>query len=491
MIKRLLRAKRSTKVLGAVVLTVLLGLFLVAYGKERLVSALSPGDTVTATFSRQYKLVTYQSVVKLASVRVGEVTGIRQVEDGSAEVTMRLDKGVSETLGGQPSAAIRPTLIVGGVYYIELAPGGRGGVFDGHIPMERTTVPVELDHVLSAINTDAQRGMRGFARNFDETLRQGGRDAIRRFMHETPPAFKPTGEVLRAFRGTDPNQDLTRLVSGFEGFAAVFNRKQGQFADIIGSFDRTSAAFNAQRGAVADTLGTLPETMRTTRAGLEDLAGSLDRLTETAPRFRDSARELDPLMRELGPLVSDARPLAEDLKDALGDAEPALRRLVGVAEKGEEMFRDIHGPVLDRINGPVKHAVLNPWRGHGVYANGGNDHPMYKELAYLVTVLDGAFKDKDQNGGLGRLAAGEGGSMFTGGSQFPRPLEQYFFEHMLGQKPYGPQDSKESDRGLSRIGTQKPVNEGMKPLPAPGPVPGPGPLPGGNPLMLPLGGGDK
>jgi phospholipid/cholesterol/gamma-HCH transport system substrate-binding protein len=439
---------------------------------------------VTASFSRDYKLERYLSTVKLASVRVGEVTDVEKSADGGAEVTMRLDKGIREKLGGQPTAAIRPALVTGGVYYVELTPGGRGQVFGGHIPLERTTVPVELDHVLAAIDTDAQKGLQGFTRHFDDTLRQGGRDSIRRFLHEAPPALKPTGEVLASVRGTEPGQDLTRLVSGFEGFAAVFNRKQGQFADIIDSLGTATGALNAERGPVAETLGTLPETMRTTRVGLADLQGSLDRLTDTAPRFRDSARELDPVMRKLGPLVDDAGPVVDDLKAVTRDLHPALRRLVGVADKGTDMFRDIRGPVLDRVNGPIKDAVLSPWRGHGVYANGGNPHRMYQEIAYLVTVLNWAFQYHDQNGMFGRLAAGENASAGTGGSQFPRSFEEIFSESLLGQKPYGPQDyDQKKHAGLSPLLDQRsPVNKGMPALPAPGPAP----VDGGNPLLLPM-----
>lgn len=487
MISRLSGLSTSNKVIGLVVLVVLLLTFAVAYQKQRVVAMLTPGDTVTASFSRQFKLEPYLSVVKLASVRVGEVTDIERADDGGAKVTMKLDKGIVGNLGGQPSAEIRPTLVVGGVYYVELTPGGRGEVFNGTIPVERTRVPVELDHLLSAINTDAQKGMQGFTRHFDDTLRAGGRDAIRQFLQQTPPALAPAGDVLTAVEGTEPGQDLTRLVSGFEGFSAVFNRKQGQFADILGSFASTTGAFNTERGAVADTIGTLPETMRITRAGLSDLQGSLDRLTDTAPKFRDSAKELDPLMRKLGPLVSDARPLADNLNDVLDDALPAVRQLRPVADKGTDMFHNIHGPVLDRINGPIKYDVLHPWHGVGVYANGGNDHKMYEELAYLVTVLDGAFQHKDQNGGLGRLQGVGGANTTTGGSQFPRSSEEFFMESLFGQKPYGPQDSHESDRGLSRIGTQKPINQGMAPLPAPGPAP----VDGGNPLLLPMMGGHK
>jgi phospholipid/cholesterol/gamma-HCH transport system substrate-binding protein len=309
---------------------------------------------INASFTRQYRLEPYQSTVKLAGVRVGEVTGVEKGTGGGADVTMRLDKGTLEKLGGEPTAAIRPTLVVGGVYYVELSPGGRGGIFNGRIPVDRTTVPVELDGVLSAINPSAQKGLQGMLHHFDDTLRQGGRDAIRNFLHQTPPALRPTSEVLTAVRGTDPANDLPRLVSGLEGFSAVFNRKEGQFADIIDTLNTATGSLNAERKPLTDFFGTMPETFRNTRVGLVDLQGSLDRLTDTAPRFRDSAQELDPLLKRLGPVLHDARPVVSNLNDVLDDAEPLLHRLRPVADKGTDMFEDIRGPVLDRVNGPVK-----------------------------------------------------------------------------------------------------------------------------------------
>jgi phospholipid/cholesterol/gamma-HCH transport system substrate-binding protein len=478
--------KMTAKKVGLITLGLLAIVFVIAYQKERIVSVLSRGDMITADFDRQYKLEDYKSVVKLAGVRVGEVTSVDSEDGRGARVTMRIDRGIKEELGGEPSAAIRPALVVGGIYYVDLVPGGRGGVFNGHIPLERTTVPVELDAVLSAINPSAQRGLQGTVTHFDDALRQNGSTAIREFMHNTPPALKPTASVLDAFRGTRPDTDLNHLVSGLEGFSAVFNRKQGQFADILDSLDTSTAALNAERQPITETLATLPATLRTTRDGLGDLQGSLDRLTRTAPDFEDSAEALDPMLKKLGPVIHRARPVVSDLKDVLDDAEPMVHRLIPVADKGTEMFHDIRGPVLDRVNGPVKQAVLSPWHGQGVYANGGNDHPMYKEIAYLIANFDDTWKWHDENGVVGRIDATVNGDSATGGSQFPRTEEENL-ETLGLQKPNGPEDTSSKQKGLSQIERRKPINPGMKPVPAPGPFLGGG----SDPLLMPLQGGGK
>jgi len=131
MIKRISDLSTKNKVVGAAVLLVLLFDLRCRVREAARRRDADPGDTVTASFTRQYKLDPYLSVVKLASVRVGAVTDIERADDGGAKVTMKLDKGTIEKLGGEPSATIRPTLVVGGVYYVELTPGGRGGVFNG------------------------------------------------------------------------------------------------------------------------------------------------------------------------------------------------------------------------------------------------------------------------------------------------------------------------------------------------------------------------
>lgn len=486
------RLLENPRLLGLLIIVVVGLGFVVAYSKDRIVSVLTPGDKITAEFTRDYKLDRYTSLVKVAGVNIGEVANIDTAPDGGALVTMRVDRGIKDKIGGEPMAIVRPTLVVGGVYYIELIPGGRGSVFNGHIPVSRTTVPVELDQVLSPINTSAQHGMQGLFRHFDDTLAQGGSAAIRRFAEQTPPALRPTAEVLTAFRGTKPDQDLNQLVSGFEGFAAVLNRKDGQFANIIDSLNATTAALNVERQPIASTLHTLPATLITTRTGLADLQGSLDRLTDTAPKFRDSAQEFDPFLGRLGPVLHRARPVMRDLHDVLDDAQPLLRRLVPLVRRGNGVLDDIRGPVLDRLNGPIKHAVMNPWHGAGVYAGGGNNNTLYQEIAYLCVAFDQSWKFHDQNGPVLRLEAAENGDALTSGSQFPRTTEEMLQDH--GKRPLGPTDSTEShrDKGLSNIDNTHPINGGMAPIPVPGngtsSTPG---KHGGNLLMLPFERGSK
>lgn len=430
----------APKALGFLIIGLVLLWGVAAFAKDHIASVLTPGDMVTASFSRQYRLQPYKSVVKVSEVKVGEVTDVETEDNGVAKVTMRLDHGVIEKLGGDPSAAIRPTLVVGGIYYIELTPAGRGGQFSGDIPLANTTIPVELDEVLTPIDPNAQKGMQAAIRQTDITLQQGGRDAIRNLVQTVPDTLRPASVVLSAARGTDPDRDLPRMVTGLENFAADFTKRDGQLADNINGLKTLAGTFAAESGPVAQSISTMPETLRTTRAGLLDLQPTLRDLTDTAPKFRDSARELDPFLKKLDPVLDRARPVVSDLRDVLDDARPMVQDLVPTADKGTDVFDDIRGPVLDRLNGPIKETINSDWHGTGVYAGGGNDHKLYQEIAYFDAVTNQVWKFHDRNGGWGRLFDNVGGNVPTGGSQFPRTIEQYLESGGL-QKPLGPQDA--------------------------------------------------
>ncbi|WP_051342575.1 MlaD family protein [Pseudonocardia spinosispora] len=482
------RWEGAPKALGVVMMILLVLAGVGAFMKDEIASILTPGDMITASFSRQYRLQPYKSVVKVAEVKVGEVTDIETADDGVTKVTMRLDHGVIEKLGSDPTAAIRPTLVVGGIYYIEITTAGRGGRFSGDIPLGRTTVPVELDQVLTPIDPSAQKGMQTAIKQVDATLQQGGKDAIRKLVDETPDTLRPASVVLNATRGTDPERDLPRLVAGLENFSADFTKRDGQLASNINGLHTLSATFAAARGPVAQSFASLPQTLRTTRAGMIDLQPTLDKLTDTAPDFRESARELDPFLEKLDPVLHRARPVVSDLRDVLEDAKPLVQDLVPTADKATDLLEDLRGPVLDRLNGPIIDALNSPWHGTGAYAGGGNDHKLYEEIAYFNAVTDQVWMHHGRNGGWGRLMAGIGGNTLTGGSQFPRTLEQDLEAGGLA-KPIGPQDA---------------TPKGQKPAPTPPPHPNPPPLvppqkshgsqsaPGDANLLLPGGlGGNK
>jgi phospholipid/cholesterol/gamma-HCH transport system substrate-binding protein len=475
----------APKALGFLIMALIVVWGVGAFAKDEIASLLTPGDKITASFTRQYRLQPYKSVVKIAGVTVGEVTGVESSETGPTKVSMRLNKGVVQNLGSEPSAGVRPTLLVGGIYYVELTPAGRGGAFSGDIPLSRTTVPVDLDQVLTPIDPSAQRGLQALVKQTDDTLQQGGREAIRNLVQNVPATLGPASDVLFAARGNDPSRDLPRLVTSLENFSADFTRKDGQLASTIDGLHTTSASLAAESGPVAQAMAVSPQTLATTRAGLLDLQPTLDKLTVTAPKFRDSAQELDPLLAKLDPVLRRARPVVSDLREVLDDADPLVHDLVPVVDKTTDAFVNVRGPVLDRLDGPIIQTLNSPWHGTGAYAGGGNDHLMYQEIAYFDAATDNIWKFHDQNGASGRLAAGVGGNSLTGGSHTPRTTEEYL-ESLGLNRPRGPQDA--TPRG-ERPAAHPPARRDAEPIIPPATAHGKDQTPGiANPAIPMLGG---
>lgn len=437
-----LRANWSTKrTIGALVVVLAIVALYAVYQKERIATALSFGDTVTARFAQMYKLNPYRNDVKLAGVVVGTVTSEEYDDEAQTSiVTMEIIDGVAEKLGTQPSANLRPTLVLGGKYYIDLEPGGAPGTYDGaEIPVQRTTIPVELDRVLSSLNAEARDGIRASIGQFDATLREGGREALRELVAQAPATLRPAGSVLGALRGTRPDQDLTAVVTGFESAADAFTRTDGQVGRIVESLRDTSAAFAASSPALAEASSIGADTMRATRAGLEDLQPTLRTLTRTAPAFRESARELDDLFDDLEPALDRTRSVVDQLRPLINDLRPATDDFVPTVSRATEAFDDLRGPVLDRINGPIEDLVFASFSGTTPFEHGGaNGNLFYEEVGFLFSHLVSTFSVWDRNGAAARLTAGLPAGNTLGGSAFP-PSSEMAAETLGAQQPPGPQ----------------------------------------------------
>jgi len=368
------------------------------FSKAQITTWLTPGETIKVNFASDYRLRPYFSQAKIAYVPVGMVTGVSQQDDGSAMVSVKLYGDGRDHLGSDPTAIIRPTTLLGGNYFLDLIPGGDPGRYDRDlIPKERAKLPVELDKIAKTFQPDALAGMRGTVTKFDETLAGGGTAALQRLAADAPAALSPTGQVLQALRGNDPNHDLTNVVNGFEATARELAEPKGRLDSILADLASTSAVFGNRSADFSATLDELPDALHSAHKGLRRLNTTLDVLEDTAHDIRPSAKELDKTLKRLDPVLRRARPVVSDLRDVLRDARPLLENLVGNSADLKDVLDDLEGPVLDRVNGPISDLILGTYHGSGPYAQTFTDKPIFQELAYAVADLDRATM-QDKNG---------------------------------------------------------------------------------------------
>lgn len=389
-------------------IAVLLGILAI---KPMLTSTLASGETMTAEFDSSYKLRKYDSSVKVAGIEVGKVTKIEDTDRNTVIVTMKVDGDVVESLGSEPTARVEPRTVLGGRYAIEVEPGG-GGDFTGEIPLENTSTPVELDAVLEALPQTAQESVQGIAGSTGPAL-ENSRESLSKLLRQAPDVLAPGGRVVRAAQGNRPQQDLAELVTNLERTATVLTARDGQLDEIVSGLHETSVVLAGHRQALSATVRDLPTTLRQTRTNLTSLSGTFEQLGNTAEDLDPSVPGIVELVDELDPTLDEVKPLLADLKPLLRDARPAVRELVPVAKKGRGVLRDLRGPVLDRVNGPVVDFVLNPWvpQAKGYQGGAGGylaDHKFYEELAYMATNIDSISAGQDSRGSTLGFQAGVG-----------------------------------------------------------------------------------
>lgn len=370
--------------------------------KPQITGRLESGDTIQAEFSDRYKLRSNDSSVKMAGITVGNVLDVEATDDGTTLVTMKLDKGIIDKLGSAPTARIEPRTVLGGRYAVALDQGGDPGRFsDTMIPLDRTSIPVELDRVLEALPASARDSLQGLIPKLGETLR-GSRAALDEAVRELPPVLDDATPVIASLRGTRPDRDLALLVANLARTARVLSANDERLDSIAGSLDRTVAVLAASSRPLAETVAGLPATLREARLGMAGLATTVAQLEETALSLEPTAPALAELIAKLTPTLREARPVLVDLRPMLRDARPAVQALVPTSRRGTVVLGDLEGPVLDRVNGPFLDFLLNPWHGSGHYADSGygtqKDHKVYEELAYMATNIDRASMTQDRRG---------------------------------------------------------------------------------------------
>src|SRR5215212_11028503 len=197
------------------------------------------------------------SPVRIAGVDVGKV---KQVDADSgtdnAVVTMTIDEQ-GLPLHKDATAKIRPRTFLEGNFFVDLQPGSPGSpdLGDGStMKVTQTSTPVQLDQVLTALQSDTRQDLRDVLEGLGTALRSkpsaaDDRDADRSARGETAaesfndayddigPGERAQAQVNDALLGQEPERDLGRLVDGLARTAAGLARNEGQLQDLVTNFN--------------------------------------------------------------------------------------------------------------------------------------------------------------------------------------------------------------------------------------------------------------
>jgi phospholipid/cholesterol/gamma-HCH transport system substrate-binding protein len=246
---------------------------------------------ITATFERTANLFV-GSEVRVLGLQVGEVTSITPLGD-RVEVAMQLDP--SRDYPADVAVRLQPVSLLG-ERFASLEPPYTGGptLQDGTaVPLERTTIPAEVDEVL---------------RSFENFLASLDSNALADLVDVLADTLEGNGQGLNDL--TASGADTIRVLAD----ASVdLNAVVDQLAEL-----NESLATRADR--IGATLTGTSEVLRNLQEDRELLVGALVALTR-------ATAELEPLIREQDdPLVRDLEILATALStvdrnvERLGDA---------------------------------------------------------------------------------------------------------------------------------------------------------------------------
>ena len=408
-----------------------------------------------------------RSPVRIAGVQVGEVKDVEPVDaDGgdAAVVTMEIeDDGLP--IHRDARLRIRPRIFLEGNFFVDLQPGSpsapelRSG---DTVPLAQTAAPVQIDQVLTTLQTDERHDLRTVLRSFgsalngrptaaedatqDEAVRgQTAGQALNDSLEDAPEALRGSALVNDALLGTELH-DLSRLVSGTGRVSAALASREDHLKDLVTNFNLTTAALADEQDGLRRTVALLPQV-------LDRANPAFDALNAAFPPTRAFAHEVLPGVRETPttieasfPWIAQARRLVSpaELQGLVNELRPSIGDLSRVVDDSVDLL-----PQLDLVDRCLTDVVLPTGDvkiDDGDLSTGVEN---YKEFWQALVGLSGESANFDGNGQYTRFQTGGGTQMLSTGQVDPLtgPLFGNSTSAPLGTRPAFPRRRPPYERG--------------------------------------------
>src|SRR5215218_10419074 len=372
------------------------------------------------------------SPVRIAGVNVGKVEKVEASdESGTSVVILQINKQ-GLPLHEDATAKIRPRIFLEGNFFVDLRPGtpdspelGDGGV----IKVTNTSSPVQLDEVLTSLQSDTRQDLKdvleGLAIALDKKpTKADDRDAAPSARGETgaesfndayvdiPDAERSTAQVFEAFLGQEPGEDLSRLIDGTARTTGALIRHEEQLKDLITNFNRTMAAFASESANLQSSIRLLAPT-------LENANRAFASLNAAFPPTRAFAREILPGVRETPatidasfPWIDQTRRLvsASELGGLVKELSPATRDLARLTDAAIDLLPQT------TLTSRCARQVLLPTGDVVIKDEFESGAENYKEFFWGLVGLSGEGQNFDGNGMYVRFQPGGGSQSVSLGS---------------------------------------------------------------------------
>jgi phospholipid/cholesterol/gamma-HCH transport system substrate-binding protein len=379
---------------------------------------------VKAVFENAPPINKNQSV-RIAGVEVGKVSKVESAggDSPAVVVTMKLNDDALP-IHKDARVKVRPRLFFEGNLFFDIRPGtpGTGKLEDGDtIPASQTSAPVQLDQVLSTLNTDTRQDLQKLLVGYGDAINgkpKPGEDADQDPATKGETAGKSLNDSYRyaadslrggalvndALRGTELH-DLSKLIGSQQKVFAALSSREGSLKDLITNFNTTMGALASQEANLRLTVHELPLVLEAARPALDNLNASFPATRAWALEMIPGVRETPATIHAAFPWIRQVRALVSpaELQGLLDDLQPAVSDFAEFTD-GQVDFL----PQLDEFDRCQLHTILPTQEQRiddGALSTGLRN---YEEFFQSMVSLAGESQNFDGNGSYARLVAGGG-----------------------------------------------------------------------------------
>jgi virulence factor Mce-like protein len=371
--------------------------------------------------------------VRIAGVEVGRVAGFRRGPGSTAIIKLALHDN-ARPLHRDATLKVRPRIFLEGNFFVDLKPGTPSSPEmpnGGTIPLANTATPVQLDQILSELDSPTRANLLHFVHALAVSVDGGGAETFDKTLKYWAPTFLNGALSAEAVRGLR-DHDLSSFIRDGGKTAAAIAADRVALADLVTGLNRSTRALAERRAKVDAAIVQLAGVIDEARPAFEAINAAIPStralVRETRPALRAAPSTLRPANALLDQVSALIRPaelprLLDQLEPAvvaLAQTEPQLQQLLSLLEPVTECSRTIGLPTL-------KKSVDDGDLTTGL--------PVYRELLSSIVGLASASQNFDGNGPALRYHAGFGDEMVTLGGANPEALVGLTSQPILGSRP--------------------------------------------------------
>ncbi len=373
------------------------------------------------------------SPVRIAGVNVGKVKSVERYKSTDlTEVTMEI-QDVGLPIHQDATLKIRPRIFLEGNFFVDLRPGSPSApeVHDGGmIGSAQTSTPVQLDQLLTALQSDQRADLQTVLQQYGKALDskptaaqdatldadvrgKTGAQGLNGSYTYGPDALKGSALVNSALLGTQPH-DLSRMIAAIARLSTALQPRERELQDLLVNFNTTAGAFAAQSGALTQAVGLLGPTVTAADAAFKSLDASFPATRGFARDFTPAVLETPATVEAAYPWIAQTRALLrrDELGGLLAQLQPATADLARL--EGESLT---FLPQLNLANRCFARTIIPAGDigvqdgAHTTRRADGSVVENYKEFWYAMVGLAGEAQNFDGNGSI--IRTGLGGGPFT------------------------------------------------------------------------------